>query len=29
MALTSYKVLREFLKDMWSKLEYQNVIRFS
>jgi len=27
MALTSYGVLRGFLKDMWSKLKYHNVIK--
>jgi len=27
MALMSYGVLRKFLRDMWSKLEYQNVVR--
>jgi len=27
MALMSYGVLQEFLRDMWPKLEYRNVVR--
>jgi len=27
MILTSYGVLQGFLRDMWSKLEYHNIVR--